>query len=110
MYSRETGFSNGYTAEYLRSKYAQKTAPRRSPFKSAPAAEAESVVQEETPSEKVSLSVTVPPEVESKNFLSSMESDDLLILAVLAFLLLGDRENKNFDLVLAAALLFVEFA
>ena len=107
MYSRHTGFSppsNGYTSEYLKSRYAEKTAPRRSPFKAPQLSENATEVRE---------SRDIQPSRQENStmgsFLSNLENDDIILLCVLAFLLFGDREDRSFDLILAAALLFVEF-
>lgn len=107
MYSRETGIttSQKYTSEYLQSKYAEKSLARRSPFKT-----------EQKPAEPEPLQTAVtafdnqnPGQKSVSQLLPAFEGDDILIMAVLAFLLFsGDRE-KNFDLILAAALLFIEF-
>ena len=99
MYSRQTGFSP-YTSEYLKSRYAEKTAPRRSPLKPVTS-------QTQEKDETLPIQKESPPEI--AEFVSSLESDDIILLCVLAFLLFGSREDRNFDLILAAALLFVEF-
>lgn len=117
MYSREIGFSNSrenYTADGLRSRYVASTSPRRTPFK----------VQSDTThtdekTENLPAAPTVTPSAETetsndgdaaKNFIQTLEGDDLLMLSVLALLLFSNGEKKNFDIILAAALLFVEFA
>ena len=109
MYSRHTGISSGYSAEYLRAKYAEKTAARQSPFKAPPQSRDDNISDsqeitvleenKESPSGEGGLS----------SFISSLAGDDLLLLAVLAFLLFSDSEKKNLDLILAAALIFIEF-
>ncbi len=118
MYSRETGFSSsrqGYSADKLREKYAAKTvaAAQRSPFKQpAPELQSESILPPEPPTAVQPVVQPAPPPEESgiKDYISSLAGDDLLMLAVLALLLFSGGEKKNFDIVLAAALLFVEFA
>lgn len=118
MYSREIGFSNSrenYTADYLRAKYAAANAsPRRTPFKPSEATEPKT--DDETPLALAAPSVVdeaaEKPHAEesSKNFIQNLAGDDLLMLSVLALLLFSGGEKKNFDIILAAALLFVEFA
>ena len=112
MYSRHTS-SGGYTADYLRARYAEKTSPRRSPFREPTPPEAP------VPEKPVPLPVSAPvtqakPKEPSgsgiSSFISNLEGDDLLILAVLALILLGDGEKKDLDLILAAALIFIEFS
>ena len=110
MYSRHTS-SDGYTADYLRAKYAEKISPRRSPFKQP--------AEERVPQNPVSLPVPAP--IEDPNpiqptdsgisgFISNLEGDDILLLAVLALILFGDGEKRDLDLILAAALIFIEFS
>lgn len=109
MYSRHTGVSSGYSAEYLRAKYAEKNAARQSPFKAAqqPPVQETAEVKDITVFEENKDST--PEETGLSGFISSLEGDDLLLLAVLAFLLFSDGEKKNLDLILAAALIFIEF-
>lgn len=115
MYSREIGFSNSrenYTADGLRSRYAANTSPRRTPFKTpTPPTETEETVLPAAPTETPSVETETSSDAgEAKNFLQNLEGDDLLMLSVLALLLFSGGEKKNFDIILAAALLFVEFA
>lgn len=115
MYSRETGFSSsrqGYSAEKLREKYAAKTAAaaHRSPFRQpSPELQDESSLPPEPPT---AVQPVAQPREDSgvRDYISGLAGDDLLMLSVLALLLFSGGEKKNFDIILAAALLFVEFA
>ncbi len=112
MYSRQTGLSQNYSAEYLRAKYAQKTSNQRSPFKqSAPPPEPDETEAVSEALQEVRAEQSTPEESSGiMDFISKLQNDDLLLLGVLAFLLFSDSNKKNFDLILAAALLFIEFA
>lgn len=114
MYSREIGFSNSrenYTADGLRSRYVASTSPRRTPFKPTPPTETEEAVLSVAPTETPTVEAeTSNDDDAAKNFIQNLEGDDLLMLSVLALLLFSGGEKKNFDIILAAALLFVEFA
>ena len=99
MYSRSTGFTpESMSGEYLRAKYAAKTAARtdrrREVFALQPP-------KEESEPPQTAL---VPQDTEQKGL-----SDDLIIPALLAFLLFSDRDGGNMDFILTAALLFIQF-
>ena len=98
MYSRSTGFTpENMSPDYLRAKYAAKTAARsdrrREVFALLP--------EKEPEHESAEL---LPQTTEQKD-----ASDNMLIPALLAFLLFSDRDGGNFDFILTAALLFIQF-
>ncbi|MBQ9940385.1 MAG: hypothetical protein IJO74_02470 [Clostridia bacterium] len=106
MYSRRTGISQmPISAEYLQAKYAAKKAAQetrqREPFNLLPE-KTEEVLTVQTDITPVQNNKSV------KDLLSVLEKDDLVLLAVLAFLLFSDSQTTP-DIILCAALLFIEF-
>lgn len=96
MYSRTTGFTpESMNSEYLTAKYAAKTAARndrrREVFALMPERESE------------------PAPVVPRSSSGEAASDSMIIPALLAFLLFSDKEGGEFDFILAAALLFIQF-
>ena len=109
MYSRRTGIANeNMSAQYLQAKYAAKTAARTGQRREIFAVLPEK--EQETPTELLPSPMKKAQDTaDLKTAFSALGSDDILIIAVLAFLLFSDAEDKDFDIILAAALLFVGF-
>lgn len=98
MYSRTTGFTpESMSGEYLRAKYAAKTAARTDKRRE--------VFALQPPKEPESVTAALVSSDAGKKALS----DDIIIPALLAFLLFSDRDGGNMDLILTAALLFIQF-